>query len=350
MTSLSAYNPSEHVQAAVDELLAREPDSTTRAEALVELALDLQRNPRSAQDVHDALYLYEQALSWIENNPLYRARAQAGQAATLRRMPSGGLQELQSAHSLLTEALTVLRSHGNPEETAEAELVYGLVIQSLASTGAHPLRDSIAAYQRALRVFTPSEFPREYAIIHNNLATAYLSMDMGPSREGMSEALAVRSYRSALEVISAEQDPAEYAMLQNNLGNALQSSSGPERPERLQEAIAAYDEALRIRTPEDMPLEYANTLANKANAFMHQAEFAATSSAAECPTESSSAGALNLLQQAVTLLDTAHRIFSDQQAPDRAALVERLANALRAEISAASPTTNSPSGTQKVTP
>ena len=30
-------------------------------------------------------------------------------------------------------------------------------------------------------------------------------------------------------------------------------------------ALAAYDEALRVRNPRDTPVEYANTIANKAN-------------------------------------------------------------------------------------
>jgi tetratricopeptide (TPR) repeat protein len=54
-------------------------------------------------------------------------------------------------------------------------------------------------------------------------------------------------------------------MIQNNLGNALQyAASGHPLANNLR-ALAAYDEALKVRNPRDTPLEYANTLANKAN-------------------------------------------------------------------------------------
>ena len=54
-------------------------------------------------------------------------------------------------------------------------------------------------------------------------------------------------------------------MLQNNLGNALQYVSSSHRVENGFRALEAYDEALRVRTKTDTPIEYANTVANKAN-------------------------------------------------------------------------------------
>jgi hypothetical protein len=54
-------------------------------------------------------------------------------------------------------------------------------------------------------------------------------------------------------------------MLQNNLGNALQYASSSHAVENNLRALDAYDEALKVRTRDTMPLEYANTIANKAN-------------------------------------------------------------------------------------
>ena len=56
-------------------------------------------------------------------------------------------------------------------------------------------------------------------------------------------------------------------MLQNNLGNALQYSSSSHRIENIVRALDAYDEALKVRTRSAAPLEYANTIANRANAM-----------------------------------------------------------------------------------
>jgi hypothetical protein len=54
-------------------------------------------------------------------------------------------------------------------------------------------------------------------------------------------------------------------MLQNNLGNALQYVSSSHSVENCLRALDAYDEALRVRTRETTPAEYANTIANVAN-------------------------------------------------------------------------------------
>jgi hypothetical protein len=59
--------------------------------------------------------------------------------------------------------------------------------------------------------------------------------------------------------------PVEYAMIQNNLGNALQYASSGHVVENNLRALDAYDEALKVRNRRDTPLEYANTISNKAN-------------------------------------------------------------------------------------
>ena len=70
-------------------------------------------------------------------------------------------------------------------------------------------------------------------------------------------------------MVNLIEHPSEYAMLQNNLGNALQYASSSHAFENNLRAIAAYDEALKVRTPASTPLEYANTLANKANCLLN---------------------------------------------------------------------------------
>ncbi len=127
------------------------------------------------------------------------------------------------------------------------------------------MTDSIKAYQEALEVFTWDKFPQEYAILHNNIAIAYLSMPLSPDKESLRHALAVQSFETALKYINLIDHPREYAMLQNNLGNALQYLPSQHRIENNQRAIASYDEALKVRNSYDTPLEYANTIANKAN-------------------------------------------------------------------------------------
>ena len=61
-------------------------------------------------------------------------------------------------------------------------------------------------------------------------------------------------------------------MLQNNLGNALQYVSSSHAIENNVRALDAYDEALKVRTRGTTPLEYANTIANKANCLLNLAD------------------------------------------------------------------------------
>jgi len=81
----------------------------------------------------------------------------------------------------------------------------------------------------------------------------------------MREALAVQAFEEGLKVVNRIDNPSECAMLQNNLGNALQYASASHTLENNLRALDAYDEALRVRTREASPLEYANTIANRAN-------------------------------------------------------------------------------------
>ena len=131
------------------------------------------------------------------------------------------------------------------------------------------IQDAIAHYHRALKVFTKEAWPREFSILHNNLAIAYLSIPATDERARMREALAVQSFEEVLQLLTLVDHPSEYAMTQNNLGNALQYAPSSHPVANLLRAIEAYDEALKVRTPREMPVEYANTVANKANALLN---------------------------------------------------------------------------------
>jgi len=298
----------------VARLAESEAPALDRAESLVELAFDLQRKPSSAGDLFDALYLYDEAAKLAEAHPLAPARALAGKGAALRRMPGTGLEELAQAREAFEAALPVLTEAGDAEERAEAEMTYGLVLQALANVRRAALPDAVAAYQRALRFFAKETHPREFAILHNNLATAYLSMRLAPEKEGLREALAVQSFREALKVVTLVDDPGEYAMLQNNLGNALQSLRSSHPFENLLRAVEAYDESLKVRTEHDMPVEHANTLANKANALMNLPDH---------PSEPDRGNPQNLAE-AARLLAKARDVFQAHGLADRAGVVAEI--------------------------
>ena len=254
------------VQAALTAAEDEAASPAERAEMLMEIAMGLQLRPKSADQIAAAITLYDKAIALCpEPQALMRARMMARKATALQIVPEDGTEQLEAARACFETALPVLRTGGSPEEVAEAEMNLGLVLQSLA--GAHRARitDAIAAYQRALRTFDRHRFPQEFAILQNNLATAFLSIPFTDERAKMREALAVQAFEEGLKVVSLIDHPAEYAMLQNNLGNALQYASSSHPIENNFRAIEAYDEALRVRTRETMAVEFANTIANKAN-------------------------------------------------------------------------------------
>ncbi|MEM1028751.1 MAG: hypothetical protein AAF928_04110 [Myxococcota bacterium] len=314
--------PSDHVTATVARVTMSDEPPLRRADALVELALDLQKRPRDPQELVDALYLYDQALELLHDDPVARARILAGRGGALRRMPGSGVEELKQAREAFASALPVLREAGDAEEVAEVEMSYALVLHALAPTGLAKLQDAVQAYQRALRTFDAKRYPREFATLHNNLATAYLSLRLAPEKEGLKEAMAVQSFREALKVVTLEQDPTEYAMLQNNLGNALQAMRSAHPWENLTRALEAYDEALKVRTEFDTPVEFANTISNQANALMNLPD----------DPEHPERGNPNRLRRAIALFHKAADVFRRHHLPERAEMVKRLAAELDADL------------------
>jgi tetratricopeptide (TPR) repeat protein len=237
-----------------------------RAEMLMEIAIGIQIRPKSREQLEAAVGLYDRALLVCPlDDPLLAARIGARKATALQAIPDAGADHLVGAREALEAALPALRKAGKAEEIAEADMNLGVVLQSLAGSGRARITDAIAAYQRALRTFDRGRFPKEYAILQNNIATAFLSIPLSDERAKMREALAVQAFEEGLKVVNLIDHPSEYAMLQNNLGNALQYASSSHTLENNLRALDAYDEALKVRTREAAPVEYANTIANRAN-------------------------------------------------------------------------------------
>lgn len=293
-----------------------------RAEMLMEIAMGLQHRPKSAQQLQDAVALYERALALAPAEaPLLHARITARLGTALQALPDGGFADLERAQQCFTEAIPALQAHGKPEEVAEAELNQGLVLQALTGLGRARITDAIAAYHRSLRTFTRERYPQEYAVLHNNLAICYLSMPAADERGRMREALAVQSFEEVLKVINLIDHPSEYAMINNNLGNALQYAGSSHVLENNLRALAAYDEALRVRNPRDTPLAYANTIANKANVLRNLVPDPAAAGT----------GAADPLADALALVREAAALFSQHGEPDKATMMQEAAGEIEAE-------------------
>lgn len=308
---------------ALEAIATEDITTEEKVEMLMQIAMGLQNKPKSPAQLHNAVTLYDKALELCPpGEALHIARINARKATAFQAIPDNGSGYLERARIALESAIPDLAEHGLPEEKAEAEINLGLVIQSLFAFNQAPIQEAINAYQRALKVFTREDYPAEFAIIHNNLATAFLSMQTNSETGKMREALAVQSFQEALSVVSMTDQPTEYAMLQNNLGNALQSVRSSHGVENNLRALDAYDEALRVRTSTDTPLEYANTICNKANCIC------ALPDDLEYPEK----GNRHNLREALGLYQEAQDIFARFGEMDKAQMIQEMITELEADV------------------
>lgn len=253
-------NAELHCETALRMAREADVDNAEKARMLGDVAGGLQQQAQSLDDLDAAVTLLEAALALDKLDLALTASLQVQLAGVLAQRPDENPDTLIRARSLLEQAGDALN---HPQERADIALQLGLVLQSLAGLGRADPRQAITRYHEALRYFTVGAHPATFAVIHNNLATLWLSL-ASPDSGGAHEALAVQSFTTALRELDPRQHPDEYAMLQNNLGNALQYADSGHALENNLRALDAYDEALRIRR-RGPPSLLANTLANRAN-------------------------------------------------------------------------------------
>ncbi|GJL64626.1 MAG: hypothetical protein NPIRA04_32800 [Nitrospirales bacterium] len=72
--------------------------SAAEVEKLMEMAMSFQQNPKSAQDLHQAVFLYHKAALLCATEPLLTARVQARMGTALTAIPHEGPEYLMQAH------------------------------------------------------------------------------------------------------------------------------------------------------------------------------------------------------------------------------------------------------------
>ncbi|RZU29086.1 tetratricopeptide repeat protein [Edaphobacter modestus] len=148
----------------------------------------------------------------------------------------------------------------SPDE-AQALLYFGMELQQ-ASLGNREsnLRQAIACYEAALRVYTETDFPQAWAFTQNNLGIAWSGLPSGNRESNLRQAIAC--YEAALRVYSETDFPQDWAATQNNLGHAWSGLPSGNRESNLRQAITCYETALRVRTETDFPQAWAMTQNN----------------------------------------------------------------------------------------
>jgi tetratricopeptide (TPR) repeat protein len=170
-----------------------------------------------------------------------------------------------------------------PFDRRDAEKISEDAADRLETHGdVHALAGAIAAAIIRKRALVEAARVRidqtDAARLQNNLGN---TLQTQGRRTGGSEGLrlldeAIAAYRDALTVYTRDDMPTGWAITQNNLGNALQiqgeRTDGDEGLRLLDEAAAAYRDALAVHTRNDLPSDWAMTQNNLGIVVQNQGE------------------------------------------------------------------------------
>jgi tetratricopeptide (TPR) repeat protein len=182
------------------------------------------------------------------------------------------------------------------------------------------LRRRASLYEKRLKreqAAGETNWPRVTSLCRD-LANIYHELD-DYARWGEFQDQAIAAYHKAIATRDQEagEQRQEWASLQGWLDNQYADRMRGDRTENLQRAIACYEQALRFRTPEAAPLDYAMTQNNLGNAY------------SELPTGDRGQN----LEKAIACLNTASSILTAEAFPYYHEIVKR--NLARAQAESA---------------
>jgi tetratricopeptide (TPR) repeat protein len=201
-----------------------------------------------------------------------------------RTSGEAGVRLLAEAVEAYRQALVVRTREQLPIQWAATQNNLGSALQHQGirmgdEAGIRLLLDAVETYRQALTVRTRDQLPQDWAATQNNLGAALQELGTRADDDTAGADLlsqAVAAYRKALQVYTREHLPQSWAMTQNNLGNALKAQGirmdGDEGVKLLTEAEAVYRKALEVRTPEALPKQWAETLQNLSQLY-HEVVF-----------------------------------------------------------------------------
>lgn len=124
---------------------------------------------------------------------------------------------------------------------------------------------AITGYEIVANFFTREVFPKLWALIQNNLGSAYLYRISGKKVDNLEQA--INYCMQALLVRKRHTSPEEWASTKNNLGNAYNNRVIGNRSDNLEQAINCYSQALQVYTRDKFPEQWAITQNNLGEAY-----------------------------------------------------------------------------------
>ena len=225
-------------------------------------------DPDQSGNLRRAVACYEDALA-VLTEPWHRpdrAMVQNNLGNALFALPILDGREraihLRRAEECYRAALEVHTEAAFPHHWALAQSNLGnLYVAQPERSRDEDLLAAIGCYEASLRVFTAAADPFQWARVHDNLGIAYRDLHAGDRAANVERALAC--HRAALRVYTEEAHPLKWAQALTNLGftyrNVPAPADDPDGPRRL--ATECFTETLRLYTEAEFPVQRATTLA-----------------------------------------------------------------------------------------
>lgn len=225
---------------------------------------------RSA-NVEQAIECLQQALDMLtpEIAPEQWASAMVSLShAYQERLEGSRSENIEKAIALCEEALLHVSEQHDP-------MSFSNVLDALGAAYLARIKgDRIDNIERAIalrqKLIDLAATPQEQAIFLHNLAHAY-SLRIRGTPEKNTEA-AIAAYEAALSVITPEDHSIDWALGTDNLASSYLNRKGGEPAKNIERAIELYEQALQVRTRQAMPYEWAQTNMHLGTAYAQRVE------------------------------------------------------------------------------
>lgn len=172
-----------------------------------------------------------------------------GSACKLFARIRGGGQYLEKARQYFQEILRIENLPPASEILGSTYLNLGMILQQLQEGAERHLPEAVGMYEKALMIYTPADFPHQYAITQSHFGSACLALADGESRRNWL-LRAVQAFAEATRTFNVEVAPEDHAANQVKLGDTyMELARDDYQHEYLAAAIAAYEAALKIFKP-----------------------------------------------------------------------------------------------------
>jgi len=194
------------------------------------------------------------------------------------------VEMFNKAIACFNQAQEVLSQEESPLEWAETQANLGTAMQALGrqESDAKLMNNAIDAYTAALLEYSRKETPEEWSMVMFQLAATFHTY--GSLLKGnRTFQKSVVAYKNALAELDADLYALELTATHNNRGAVLHHlAESEESPERLEEAIRAYETALTVCMEQQQPFHLAVLCrVNKATAHSVLAELTKDAALAE---------------------------------------------------------------------